>query len=79
MIQWEYLFIKCDYHKEDWHPRYVNGKEVAEGKHWSEMTIYEFSNLLGERGWELFDLTTGHDQRGNTQDYRLVFKRPKAK
>lgn len=51
MQQWEYLFVTCDYQEGDWRPRYVNGAEVREAKAWSEMTLYEFSNLLGEKGW----------------------------
>jgi len=78
MTQWEYLFVTCDYHNGDWRPRYVNGQEVAEAKPWAEMTLYEFSNLLGEKGWELVDFLTDHNRLGAVDTFRLVFKRPKV-
>jgi hypothetical protein len=78
MAQWEYLFVTCDYQNGDWRPRYVNGQEVAEAKPWAEMTLYEFSNLLGEKGWELVDFLTDHNRLGSVDTFRLVFKRPKV-
>ena len=68
MQKWEYLFVTCEYHTDDWRPRYANGQEVSE--QWAEMTLYEFSNLVGEKGWELVDFLTDREH------FRLVFKRP---
>ncbi len=77
MPKWEYLFLTCEYINADWRPRYANGKQVEElNKQWSEMTLYEFSNLLGERGWELVDFITDHSRLGALEHFRLVFKRP---
>jgi hypothetical protein len=77
MPKWEYLFVTCEYHNDDWRPRYANGKEVEEiSRKWSEMTLYEFSNLIGERGWELVDFLTDHNRLGAIEQFRLVFKRP---
>ncbi len=78
MQKWEYLFVTCDYHNGDWHPRYVNGEEISEAKAWSEMTLYEFSNLLGEKGWELVDFMVDRNALGSSEVFRLVFKRPEG-
>ena len=76
MPNWEYLFVTCEYANQDWRPHYVNGEELSGNKKWPEMTIYEFSNLLGQQGWELVDWETTHNQHGTTESFRLVFKRP---
>jgi hypothetical protein len=76
MPKWEYLFVTCEYANQDWRPRYVNGQELHEAKPWGEMTIYDFSNLLGQQAWELVDWETTHNQYGGTESFRLVFKRP---
>ncbi len=76
MQQWEYLFVNCAYEDNDWHPHSTNGVLLAEGRKWAEMTVHDFSNEVGQRGWELVSLMTGHSQRGSTEVYRLVFKRP---
>ena len=79
MQKWEYLFLTCEYHNDDWRPRYANGEEVGDlSRQWSEMTLYEFSNLLGEKGWELVDFMTDRNRFGNTEVFRLIFKRPKV-
>ncbi len=76
MYKWEYLFVTCAYEDKEWHPHSANGVVLAEGKKWAEMTVYDFSNEVGQQGWELVSLMTGHNQFGNTETYRLVFKRP---
>jgi len=78
MQKWEYLFVNCEYHNDDWRPRYVNGQEVTEGKPWAEMTLYEFSDLVGEKGWELVDFMVDGNRSGGGDHFRLIFKRPKV-
>jgi hypothetical protein len=78
MQKWEYLFLSCEYHNNDWRPRFVNGQEVQEGKPWAEMTVYDFSNMIGERGWELVDFMVDRNPIGTHDLFRLIFKRPKA-
>lgn len=75
MQKWEYLFVGCETHNNDWRPRYVNGQELRDWKRGS--SISDFSNQIGAEGWELVNLMTGHNQLGSTTNYRLVFKRPK--
>ncbi len=75
MQRWEYLFVTCIYHNDDWRPKYVNGQEVRDWKRGP--SISEFSNRIGLDGWELVNLMTGHTESGGTEAYRLVFKRPR--
>jgi hypothetical protein len=75
--KWEYLFVTCEYYNDDWRPRYVNGQEVEDvARKWSDMTLYEFSNLLGEKGWELVDFMVDRSAFGGKEVFRLIFKRP---
>ena len=78
MQKWEYLFVNCAYEDNEWHPHSTNGVILAERKKWAAMTVYDFSNEVGQQGWELVNLMTGHNQFGSTETYRLVFKRPAA-
>ncbi len=62
MGKWEYLYVEVTY--DDVHRPYsANGKEVQGGQ---GMTIYDYSNWLGQQGWEL------------VMEYQvfLIFKRP---
>ena len=80
MQKWEYLFVSCRYHKgrpvsnQDWKPWYVNGQELRDWQ--KQPNISEYSNQLGAQGWELVSLMTGRNRLGDTDAYRLVFKRP---
>ncbi len=76
MQKWEYLFVNCAYENEDWHPHSTNGVVLAEGKKWAAMSVPDFCNEVGQQGWEMVSLMTGHNQFGSTETYRLVFKRP---
>lgn len=76
--KWEYLFLTCEYANNDWRPRYTNGQPVSEfNKLWSDMTLYEFSNMLGDSGWEMLDFITDTVRHSSPETFRLVFKRPK--
>ena len=51
MPKWEYKFIECIYHLEDWYPAFDNGQEIS---HWkTQGNIATYSNALGEQGWEM--------------------------
>jgi hypothetical protein len=69
MRRWEYRFIMCHFH-EHWRPRWLDGEELSEWKDGPSM--FEFSNQLGEKGWELISMHLVKNR------YRMVFKRPKA-
>ena len=71
MHKWEYLFVTCRYQNDDWRPAYINGEEIIGKK--SELSISEFSNLLGILGWEIVNLVTNQVQ--SNERYRLIFKR----
>jgi hypothetical protein len=76
MTRWEYLFVTCDYARDDWRAQFVNGQEVQD---WERGPgIAEWSNQRGAEGWELvaFDATTAF--LIGTAHYRLIFKRPGA-
>ncbi len=78
MLKWEYKFIECIYHLEDWYPAFDNGQEIS---HWkTQGNIAAFSNALGEQGWEMVGCAAS--AAGTHVDYReffrVVFKRPKA-
>ena len=77
LVKWEYLFVVCEHLRGDWRPQFVNGQELNNWQHGP--TIYEYSNQLGQQGWELVNLVTGHNDEGSTLYYRLVFKRPAGK
>lgn len=46
MQKWEYISVEI----EDGHPRYVNGQELRD---WKRLGMHDFSNRLGDEGWEL--------------------------
>jgi hypothetical protein len=75
MQKWEYLFVSCSNNRGEWRPRYINGQEVANWR--SGPSVYAYSNEIGPDGWELVNLATGESQSGNTESYRLVFKKPR--
>lgn len=73
MQKWEYLFVTCEYDNKQWRPQYINGVEL---KNWQNITLYEYSNKLGDDGWEIVNITSQGE--GNfTYIYRAVFKRLK--
>ena len=76
MQQWEYKFVECFYHLDDWFPAYENGNEIKNWKSGNNVAAY--SNQLGQQGWELVGVATS--AAGSHGDYRewfrLVFKRP---
>lgn len=75
MTKWEYVFISCVFHEDDWRPRWVNGEEI---ENWQEGdSIYQISNKLGEERWELVNLVTDQARVGTSASFRLVFKRTK--
>ena len=78
MQKWEYKFIDCFYHDEEWYPAYENGQDVKNWKHGPN--IADYSNQLGEQGWELVNLATSAagTHAEHSEWFRLVFKRPKV-
>jgi hypothetical protein len=55
MQKWEYLFLTAEKAEGVWLPRFVNGEEL-EG--WLEgPSLYEYSDQLGDEGWELVNIT----------------------
>ncbi len=78
MQKWEYTFVLCEETQEVWRPRYVNLQELEDWENGS--TMIEFSNQLGEQGWELVSsnavlTTTIHGVQ--LTSLRMIFKRPK--
>jgi len=78
MTKWEYKFIECIYHLEDWYPAFENGEEIS---HWKTRgNIAAYSNALGDEGWEMLSYATS--AVGTHSEYReflrVVFKRPKT-
>ena len=72
MQKWEYLFLTAEKAEGVWFPRFVNGEEL-EG--WLEgPSLYEFSDQLGDKGWELVNITW--QAKEQLKHHRLVFKRP---
>lgn len=83
MQKWEYLFVIMDYSREKpqgWRPHYINGNEQ---KDWGKGLSYiDFSNQMGNEGWELVSSETITNSTPLTQNVdinhiRLVFKRLK--
>lgn len=74
MQKWEYVFVECQGHGGQWRPKLVNGQELADWK--KGPAIHEYSNQLGQQGWELVNLATGQTAGGATYHYRLTYKRP---
>ena len=73
MQKWEYLFVSCEFEKEQWRPKYVNGQEL---KNWHDINLYDYSNKLGDEGWEMVN-TTSHGAGNFTYIFRVVFKKPR--
>jgi len=78
MQKWEYTFVLCEETEKVWRPRYVNQQELEDWENGS--TMIEFSNQLGEQGWELVSsnavlTTTIHGVQ--LTSLRMIFKRPK--
>ncbi len=71
--RWEYCFVACSPHEDEWRPRFINGQELSEW--WSNPPIYDYANHLGSHGWEMVSINIGHDQEGVTTSYRVTFKR----
>ncbi len=68
MQKWEYRFIEVSSANGTFYASAVNGHEI---KNWEHMiTLMEYSNQLGEQGWELI----GEGARTGC----LIFKRPKV-
>lgn len=69
MQKWKYMFVACNRNEEgEWLPHFINGKDVP---NWFAGTpMYQTSNDLGEKGWELVGVTSQDDI------IRLIFKRP---
>jgi hypothetical protein len=74
MQKWEYTFVTLNPVGAVWKPRFVNGKELSNWE--GGATVYEFSNKMGNEGWELVaaPFTIG----SNEYAWRLVFKRTTA-
>jgi len=67
MTKWEYMYVSVDGPvggTNVFHPKSANGVEV---KGWKSMTIHDYSNWLGQQGWELV---------GTLSTYTVIFKRP---
>jgi len=84
--KWEYLFVSFTSGEHGWKPSYINGEEIEYG---SDLpSIYDFSNLRGEEGWELVSYEPIVESKSLNlnfetkyinilQSIRTVFKRPK--
>jgi len=73
--KWEYLFVSCAYYRNEWHPKALNGKEI---KDWVQTpTFSEYSNQLGNQGWELVESSGFLLDPGGIHHAQLSFKRPK--
>jgi hypothetical protein len=78
MQKWEYTFVDCEDKNNAWRPRYVNHQELEDWENGS--TMIEFSNQLGEQGWELAssNLAMGFMwAEFKPLSIRMIFKRPK--
>jgi hypothetical protein len=78
MQKWEYKFVECISHFDEWYPAFEDGEEIKNWKTGNDVTV--FSNALGEQGWEM--VTSNFSAVGSESEYReffrLVFKRPKG-
>ena len=78
MQKWEYKFIECINHFDEWYPAFEDGEEIKNWKTGDDITV--FSNRLGDDGWEM--VSSNYSAVGTESDYReffrLVFKRPKV-
>jgi hypothetical protein len=80
MQNWEYIFIVAGRANETWKAVIVNGKELKDWK--NGPTLYDFINGKGDDGWELVSMNYSpiftQTAYVESDDYRLVMKRPKA-
>lgn len=78
MQRWEYKFVECVFHNEEWYPAFEDGEEIHNWK--TSGNITAFSNALGDQGWEM--VTSAFTTAGSHTDYReflrVVFKRAKT-
>lgn len=71
MKKWEYLFLTAEKINKVWQPRFVDGAELG---NWDKgPNLYEYSNKLGEEGWEL--VTVNWQAKEDMTHHRFVFKR----
>jgi Domain of unknown function (DUF4177) len=80
MQKWEYIFIVAGRLNETWKAVIVNGRELKDWK--SGPSLYDYINDKGEEGWELvsasFSPIFTQTAYVESDDYRLVMKRPKG-
>ena len=67
MTKWEYLYVDFDTH----HNLSVNGQMVQEGQGSQGKTLQEYSNWLGQQGWEIVGTLSVGLGIGT-----IIFKRP---
>jgi hypothetical protein len=80
MQKWEYLFLTVFRVGDVWKVGIVNGKEIPK---WIQgVSLYDFVNERGEEGWELISASFSPIftdlAHVDSEDYRLVMKRPKG-
>lgn len=69
MQKWAYLFVTCEARHGVWRPRW---QDLEELQGWRSLNIRDYSNMLGDAGWELVSVLR------DEHNYQLVFKRPKT-
>jgi hypothetical protein len=88
MTKWEHQIIIAEKYgkgifghvlpKEvSWKVHYVNGENV---NNWTDVTLYNYINKIGEQGWEVADMTTHTIIRTGSlpvEHLYLTAKRPK--
>ena len=66
MRKWEYQFIIAEKYgkgifghvlpkEASWKIHYVNGEHLP---NWTDVTLYNYLNKIGEQGWEVVTMTT---------------------
>ena len=73
MQKWEYLFVHYERSGEGMileKPHLVNGQPLTDKT--KIPNLYDFSNYLGDQGWEMVAAPNPGERYG-----RLIFKRPK--
>ncbi|MBD3420026.1 MAG: DUF4177 domain-containing protein [Chitinivibrionales bacterium] len=90
MLQkWEYIYLIAEKHGKgifgfvlpkdiSWKVHYVNGKQVA---NWTDHTLFNFLNDLGEKGWEIISSNMHMSIRTGSlpiEHLHLILKRPKS-
>ena len=66
MTKWEYQFIIAEKYgkgifghvlpkEASWKVHYVNGETL---QNWSDQTLYNYLNRIGEQGWEVITVNT---------------------